>query len=832
MGVTGLLPFLKKIHVPVNIAKFEGCTVAIDAYCWLHKGAFSCAEKLALGESTDQYVYYCMKYVEMLLKKNVKPVLVFDGCHLPSKQEVEKTRREKRDVNRKKAAQLLREGRRAEARECLQRCIDISPDMALQLMNACRARGVDCIVAPYEADAQLAYLNKCGIAQVIITEDSDLLLFGCEKVLFKMDHFGNGVLIEQSRLNEVMEIQSGFYTFEKFRYMCILSGCDYLSSLPGIGLGKAAKVFKRARQSDLKLLLKKFPSTYLNMSLPVPDEYIEGFIRANNTFLYQLVYDPIQRRIRPLNSYEEGLNAKQMHYAGALIPQDQAYQIALGNINIYTKEKFADFDPDTHVPSKASKKKPEQLHRLSMWDKNYRIRPKTELREVQNIERPNLQGKEVIVKKTFHQKRPTPDDKNVKSDRELTSMYQEENEENSPSPPSHKKRRRASSDSEEELPKSPVKKFRKLYMSPNKVQFFDSLKDADQDACEISPSKVESNEERIPSSPQPCPKPSPVRNRFAVHTEKKEKFNINASKDIVKSRFFASSLEIQKLETSTESKVNVNEPEAPTESNMDEGNEKNDDWTEEEKIGKEDVSNNSKSLVSKPNPTEKNKKIKQSPSTPKPSPGSAFTWSKFKFSKINNITSTKLDKVNTSYKKVVSEPCLSNYFSSKSTENDSEVQSSKQLQHVESCVEMGSNQDSLSQASSVSYSQESGAYSIDLDCFPDSQEVQIISEEYAAQKSRESEISSQARSSQETKEKSSVGSLKSGCRASGLSKNRKGKITTDNKQRSIKDLFSKFAFNKREEKLSREVKDTDEDLVSFTPSNKPCSKAVQRKLLP
>jgi 5'-3' exonuclease len=37
-------------------------------------------------------------------------------------------------------------------------------------------------VAPYEADAQLAFLNKAGIAQVIVTEDSDLLLFGCDRV--------------------------------------------------------------------------------------------------------------------------------------------------------------------------------------------------------------------------------------------------------------------------------------------------------------------------------------------------------------------------------------------------------------------------------------------------------------------------------------------------------------------------------------------------------------------------------------------------------------------------------------------------------------------------
>lgn len=50
------------------------------------------------------------------------------------------------------------------------------------LNQVARARGVDCIVAPYEADAQLAYLTKCHLAQAVITEDSDLLAFGCKKV--------------------------------------------------------------------------------------------------------------------------------------------------------------------------------------------------------------------------------------------------------------------------------------------------------------------------------------------------------------------------------------------------------------------------------------------------------------------------------------------------------------------------------------------------------------------------------------------------------------------------------------------------------------------------
>jgi len=59
MGIQGLLPFLKKASRQANVKEFRGCTVAIDSYCWLHRGAFACAEKLAMGEKTDQSVGYC-----------------------------------------------------------------------------------------------------------------------------------------------------------------------------------------------------------------------------------------------------------------------------------------------------------------------------------------------------------------------------------------------------------------------------------------------------------------------------------------------------------------------------------------------------------------------------------------------------------------------------------------------------------------------------------------------------------------------------------------------------------------------------------------------------
>lgn len=53
MGITGLLPFLEKATRNCNVSEFRGATVAIDSYCWLHKGATACADILARGEETD-----------------------------------------------------------------------------------------------------------------------------------------------------------------------------------------------------------------------------------------------------------------------------------------------------------------------------------------------------------------------------------------------------------------------------------------------------------------------------------------------------------------------------------------------------------------------------------------------------------------------------------------------------------------------------------------------------------------------------------------------------------------------------------------------------------
>ncbi|KFW00244.1 Exonuclease 1 [Eurypyga helias] len=400
MGIHGLLQFLKEAAEPTHVKKYKGQAVAVDTYCWLHKGAYACAEKLARGEPTDLYVAFCMKLVDMLLSFGIKPILVFDGCTLPSKKEVEKARREKRQASLLKGKQLLQEGRLSEARECFGRSVNVTHVMAREVIKAARARGVDCIVAPYEADAQLAYLNKAGMVQAIITEDSDLLAFGCKKVFLKIDKFGNGLEINQAQLGNCKQLGS-IFTEEKFRYMCILSGCDYLPSIHGIGLAKACKLLKLANNPDILKVIKKM-GQYLKMNITVPEEYIQGFTRANNTFLYQLVFDPVNRKLVPLNAYGDDIDPETLSYAGRHFGDGTAFQIAIGNIDIDTMEQIDNYNPDTAQPvqQRSCGWNDRSAHHVnSIWSRDYKLGPNadTVLHRMHLLEKPTTKGMEKII---------------------------------------------------------------------------------------------------------------------------------------------------------------------------------------------------------------------------------------------------------------------------------------------------------------------------------------------------------------------------------------------------------------------------------------------------
>lgn len=56
MGINGLLPKLASITTPIHIKSLATLRVAIDAYVWLHRGAYSCSSELCQNIPTDKYV--------------------------------------------------------------------------------------------------------------------------------------------------------------------------------------------------------------------------------------------------------------------------------------------------------------------------------------------------------------------------------------------------------------------------------------------------------------------------------------------------------------------------------------------------------------------------------------------------------------------------------------------------------------------------------------------------------------------------------------------------------------------------------------------------------
>ncbi|CAL1699692.1 unnamed protein product [Somion occarium] len=352
MGISGLLPLLKPIQVQRHLSEYAGQTIAVDAYVWLHRGTYACAADLATGKNTTKYVDYAMHRVRLLRHHNITPYIVFDGGPLPAKKGTESERKQRRDENLDRANSLAAQGKHTQAREFYVKCIDVTPQMAYQLIKALRAESVPYVVAPYEADAQLAYLERIGLVDGILTEDSDLLVFGCKTVLLKLDAV-EAMVTSISRVDFASlgaTTVGGFsllgWSDVQFRAMAILSGCDYLPSISGVGLKTAWALLKKHRTIENAVRALR-----LEGKKDVPKGYLEAFRLAENVFLHQRVYDPTQEQLVYLTDVPDGEDwdeAKEAH-VGRYIEPSLAKRIAEGDACPITLLPMEDINP-TFVP--------------------------------------------------------------------------------------------------------------------------------------------------------------------------------------------------------------------------------------------------------------------------------------------------------------------------------------------------------------------------------------------------------------------------------------------------------------------------------------------------
>ncbi|XP_062223041.1 exonuclease 1-like isoform X2 [Phragmites australis] len=343
MGIQGLLPQLKSIMAPIGLEELRGQTVAVDTYSWLHKGALSCGDRLCKGIPTSRHIEYCMHRVNMLRHYAVKPILIFDGGLLPIKSDQETKRARSRKENLERAREHEAAGNSRAAFKCYQKAVDITPRIASELIQVLKKEKVDYIVAPYEADAQMTFLSVNKLVDAVITEDSDLIPFGCSRIIFKMDKFGHGVEFHITRLEINRELDFNGFTRQMLLEMCILSGCDYLPSLPGMGVKRAHALIQKLKSHEKIIKHLRYSA------VSVSPQYEENFKKAIRAFKFQRVYDPATENIAHLSSVPHDLS-EDLDFLGPWLPQNVAKGIALGNIDPLTKEPFEP-EPECSAPA-------------------------------------------------------------------------------------------------------------------------------------------------------------------------------------------------------------------------------------------------------------------------------------------------------------------------------------------------------------------------------------------------------------------------------------------------------------------------------------------------
>jgi exonuclease-1 len=299
MGVAGLLENLKGIIQKAHISEFRGKRVAVDGYCWLHRGAIFCGKELAHGDNTVRYITFFLNMIKLLQSEGIDAILVvFDGLPLLAKSLTNKKRSCERIAQKQLAFAAESVGDTESAQSHFRRSVSVTFEMVQALISALEKIGVYYMVAPYEADAQLAFLSRANIVDLVITEDSDALVYGCSNVLYKLDREGNGDLIQREHLSLNQPMSFSNWTNEQFVLFCCLAGCDYLPGLRNFGIKSAYKAVG-AHKTVSRVI--DYLALHAHLSGTDPATFAMQLQRAMMTFQHQTVYSPLTGRTEPLS---------------------------------------------------------------------------------------------------------------------------------------------------------------------------------------------------------------------------------------------------------------------------------------------------------------------------------------------------------------------------------------------------------------------------------------------------------------------------------------------------------------------------------------------------
>ena len=194
-----------------------------------------------------------------LLNNNIRPIYVLDGKPPQLKSTLIKKRKEIREKNQEKYQKAMEEGDQEQARRYAHSMVKINEDIINDVKKILELMGIQCIQAPAEGEATVAYMNELDLVNYAVSQDYDSLLFGAKRLCRNLTVSGKRRIPRTNRFinvePEIIELKDFLRVNEINREqlvdIAILIGTDYNpNGFTRIGPKTAIKNIKKYKRIE------------------------------------------------------------------------------------------------------------------------------------------------------------------------------------------------------------------------------------------------------------------------------------------------------------------------------------------------------------------------------------------------------------------------------------------------------------------------------------------------------------------------------------------------------------------------------------------------------
>jgi len=256
----------------ISLAKLSGKKIVVDTSIYMYK-----------FESENMLLENMYVLLSLLRHYNIIAIFIFDGKAPIEKKMILEQRshdRKNAELEYKQLEEKLMNVEEEEKKEIIdsmdqlkKKIVYITKEKIENVKKIITYFGSSYYDAPGESDELCALLMHHKIVWACLSEDMDMFVYGCERVLryFSLIHH-NVVLYTMKNILQDLQM-----TQKEFREVCVLSGTDYQAS--NTSLFEIIKYFKKYQHDKKKIQMSFYDSIKESMELD-----IETLEKINNIF--------------------------------------------------------------------------------------------------------------------------------------------------------------------------------------------------------------------------------------------------------------------------------------------------------------------------------------------------------------------------------------------------------------------------------------------------------------------------------------------------------------------------------------------------------------------